>query len=237
MKSLVIAYEDDYHEELHLLIKALRNERGLPGVILEGRPVRGTGNFVNEVPRLLRASLKQTKRPPDRVVCLADADSPQNLVPGALPAPSGASSAELEQWVVAFETSWRAHLVSTCPLSAAQASRLFVCCFRWSKESLLVACPEALLDHAGTRRAAIEALLKQCAPDPTSLADAEFVAKYRSPDRCLDQVFQTLDGRNYKKGRDDEDLLRDRLKPDPTRRAEVLRRCPDLERLLTLLAF
>lgn len=50
MSSIVIAYEDDYHEELHLLIKALRRDRGLPGLILEGRPVRGTGKFGHEVP-------------------------------------------------------------------------------------------------------------------------------------------------------------------------------------------
>ena len=74
MRSIVIAYEDDYHEELHLLVKAMRRDRGLPEMLVEGRPVRGTGNFVHEAPRLLRTPLKQTKLPPDRVVCLADAD-------------------------------------------------------------------------------------------------------------------------------------------------------------------
>jgi hypothetical protein len=44
VRSIVIAYEDDYHEELHLLVKAMRRDLGLPEMIVEGRPVRGTGN-------------------------------------------------------------------------------------------------------------------------------------------------------------------------------------------------
>jgi hypothetical protein len=37
--AIVIAYEDAYHEELHRLVKALRRDRGLPGLILEAQPV------------------------------------------------------------------------------------------------------------------------------------------------------------------------------------------------------
>lgn len=126
MSSIVIAYEDDYHEELHLLVKALRRDRGLPGMILEGRPVFGTGNFVHEAPRLLRTPLKQTKLPPDRVVCLGDADRPQNLLPGAQPAPDEADGTALEQWVIACSgtrasalwTSWKDQ-----PMALAQNSR------------------------------------------------------------------------------------------------------------------
>jgi hypothetical protein len=44
-------------------------------------------------------------------------------------------------------------------------------------------------------------------------------------------------GRNYKKGTHDEDLLRDYIAPDATRRGRLLARCPDLERLLLLLNF
>ncbi len=235
MKSIVIAYEDNYHEELHHLVKALRRDRGLPGIILEGRPVRGTGNFVAETPRLLRAPLKQTKLPPDRVVCLGDADRPQNLVPEAQPAPPEADGSALDQWVLAFEESWRNHLVEEGHLSEEQAARLCVCCIRWSKESLLVSCPDALLAHAEGRRAQVQVLLDACVPAPATLGAADFVVKYRRPDKCLDQVFQTISRRNYKKGLHDEDLLRDQINPSPARRAEVLSRCPDLKRLLDLL--
>ncbi|WP_437640399.1 hypothetical protein [Sorangium sp. So ce854] len=235
MSSIVIAYEDDYHEELHLLVKALRQDRGLPGMIVEGRPVRGTGNFVHETPRLLRTPLKQTKLPPDRVVCLADADRPQDLVPRAPPAPAGADSTALDQWVRVFEASWKDHLVRESKLSEEAASRLYVCCMRWSKESLLVACPDALLEHAGGRRERVRALLDACVPAPATLGAAEFVVSYRKPTECLERVFQVIADRHYKKGRDDEDLLRLRIKPDAARRADVLSRCPDLGRLLDVL--
>jgi hypothetical protein len=236
VSSIIIAYEDDYHEELHLLIKALRRDRGLLGIILEARPVRGTGNFAHEVPSLLRLPLKQTKLPPSRVVCLGDADRPQDLVPGASSAPIGADGPALDQWVVELEARWREHLVRTSNLSDEQASRLCVCGVRWSKESLLISCPDALLAHAGRRREQVKALLEACVPAPMTLEASDFVLKYQRPADCLDRVFQVISGRRYKKGRDDEDLLRDQINPHPTRRAEVLSRCPDLERLLGMLS-
>jgi hypothetical protein len=61
VRSIVIAYEDKYFEELHRLIKRLRVDHGLPGLCLEPRSVQGTGGFINEVPKLLRTPLKQTK--------------------------------------------------------------------------------------------------------------------------------------------------------------------------------
>ena len=125
MSSIVIAYEDDYHEELHLLVKALRRDRGLPGLVLEGRPVRGTGNFVHEAPSLLRLPLKQTKLPPDRVVCLADADRPQNLVPGAPSPPLEADSIAVrcrKSRPRRSSASRRARLARPCRASAASAS-------------------------------------------------------------------------------------------------------------------
>lgn len=238
MNSIVIAYEDDYHKELHLLVKALRRDRGQSPVILEDRTVRGTGNFVGEVPRFLRTPLKQTRRPPDRVVCLADADRPQNLVPNALPAPAETDGAALDEWVLAFEASWKDHLVRESKLSEEHASRLFVRSIRWSKESLLVACPEALLERAernGGPREPVQALLDGCSPPPATLGAADFVVRYRKPVQCLDRVFQVINNKRYKKGIDDDDLLRDHINPDTARRAEVLSRSPDLARLLDAL--
>lgn len=235
MTAIVIAYEDAYHEQFHLLVKALRRDRGLPGLILEAQPVGGTGNFVHEAPRILRTPLKQTKRPPDRVVCLADADRPPNLVPGQALPPAGASAAAIETWLLSFEATWRAHLIAEAHLTTEQAGRLCVLCLRWSKESLLTACPEALLAHARERRDAVATVLASCPPPPATLADAEFIVRYRKPDHCLDAVLTSWAGRKYKKGRDDEDLLRDQIIPHEARRAEVLRRCPDLARLLDVL--
>lgn len=232
MKSIVVAYEDQYCEELHGLLKKLRRDAEQPGLILEPRPVRGTGNFVEEVQKLLRLPLKQTKRPPDRVVCVADGDRPQNLVPTATAAPSVSDAASLAQWVIDFEKSWKDFLVERARLGEKDAVRLFVVCIRWSKESLLIASPDALLERAAERRSELGSLLAACGPDPLSLANEEFVLRYRTPQDCLDKVFDRIAGRRYKKGRDDEDLLRDMISPHRDRRDRLLKRCPDLARLL-----
>lgn len=235
MRSIVIAYEDQYCEKLHLLVKALRKDRGLPkDVCLESRSVRGTGGFVNEVPKLLRMPLKQTKLPPDLVVCLGDADRPKNLAPDAPPAPGSADARALDGWVVGLENQWRDFLVHKANIDATSAARLRTVCLRWNKESLFLATPDALLDYAAQRdrRAQVESLLNACTPCPSSLADEAFTPSYRSTDRCLDLVFRKIEGRSYKKGRDDEDLLRLHITPHETRRTQALMRCPDLGRLL-----
>jgi hypothetical protein len=237
-RSIVIAYEDQYCDKLHLLIKALRRDRGQPGLCLEARSVHGTGGFAKEVPRILRTLLKQTRRPPDRVVCLADADRPQNLTRDAPPIPGVGGRAALDAWVVALEAAWHKALLRDAPLQADAAAKLTVVCLRWSKESLLAASPEALLAYAEEqqRREQVTALLKRCEPCPTGVDDSDFVTTFRRPNECMDQVVREIAGRKYKKGRDDEDILARHIKPSDARRAEVLRRCPDLERLLAALA-
>jgi hypothetical protein len=233
VRSIVIAYEDKYCEGLHGLIKGLRRDHGLGGIILELQTVRGTGGFVNDVPLLLRRALKQTKRVPDRLVCLADADRPQNLVPNAQPAPVGDDAAALLQWVLELEMSWKDFLVREGRLPEESAARLRVICMRWSKESLLISSPDALREYAGDRRPLVEQVLEACAPPPRTLADEEFIVRYRRPDQCMDRVIQPIHGHRYKKGLHDEDLLREQISPHAVRRAEVLRRCPDLGRLLS----
>jgi hypothetical protein len=239
MKSAVIVYEDAYHEELHALVKALRRDLGHPGVILEPSTVRGAGGFVTEVPRILRTPLKQTKAPPERVVCLADADEPGGLAPGAAAPPAPGSPQEIETWLTRLETDWQKHLADEGHLDGAAVARLRVVCLRWSKESLLVASPSALvaLANGGGEVAKVEAVLGACSPDPRQITDdADFLLRYRKPQRCLDQIVRAVFDRGYKKGRDDEDLLRERVRPDAERRGEVLRRSPDLGRLLDALS-
>lgn len=232
VRSIVIAYEDKYFGELHLLIKRLRADHSLPGVCLESSSVQGTGGFINEVPKLLRTKLKQTKSPPERLVCLADADRPRDLVPDAPPAPD--ESGALEQWVLELEASWKDRLAREARLADEAVARLRVCCLRWSKESLLLASPDALLDYATKHESQgqVKSLLGACVPCPTTLADDEFALRYRKPGTCMDKVLHAVKGRNYKKGRDDEDILRDQISPHEGRRAELLKRCPDLGRLL-----
>ncbi len=234
MRSIIIAYEDAYCEALHGLIKRLRVDHGMPGLVLEPRTVRGTGGFVNEVPKLLRSPLKQTKRPPDLLVCLADADRPQNLVPNAPPAPTNDDKEALVKWALDLEKSWLDYLVQKSPIPADSAERLRVICLRWNKESLFLASPDALLDHAlkYEHHAQVKSLLDSCSPCPTTLADEDFILRYRKPEGCMNAVFQAVKSRNYKKGLDDEDLLRDQISPNEVRRAQVLKRCPDLGRLL-----
>ncbi|HEY8379223.1 MAG TPA: hypothetical protein VIK91_22170 [Nannocystis sp.] len=233
-RAILIAYEDQYFEQFHLLVKALRRDRGLPGLCLEGRTVHGTGGFAKEIPRYLRMPLKQTKQPPDLVVCLGDADRATNLTPDASPAPAQDDAVALERWVREIEHKWHTHLVRKGPLDEQAATRLRTVCLRWNKESLFLANPDALLEHAEQheRRPQIETLLDTCKPRPSALDDAKFLLAYRKPGHCMDLVFRAIEGRSYKKGRDDEDLLRLHIKPHETRRALTLRRCPDLERLL-----
>lgn len=168
------------------------------------------------------------------MVCLADADRPRNLVPSAAAAPEGNDRQAADKWVRTLEESWRNLLVRQTHLPDDSAARLRVICLRWSKETVLTSSPAALLDHASKlgRRAQVESILRDCSPCPTALGDEDFVLRYPAPERCLDGVIRAIDGRLYKKGRDDEDILRDWICPNPDRRAEVLRRCPDLRRLL-----
>ncbi|HRI72014.1 MAG TPA: hypothetical protein PK156_47605 [Polyangium sp.] len=238
-KAIVIAYEDAYCNEFHLLLKKLRRDVGLSDVILEARPVKGTGQFVHEVPKLLRAPLKQTKRPPDRLVCVADVDKPTNLVPHAVQAPRTADLAMIHHWVGEFEGQWRDHLQEKCQLPEESLARLKCVGLRWSKESLLIASAEGLRAYAAAyeRTNEVEQVLNGCEPALSSITDAEFIMHYRDPLGCMGKLMRSVHGRDYKKGTHDEDLLRDYIAPDARRRGQLLARCPDLERLLALLHF
>lgn len=239
MNTVIVAYEDKYCAQLHLLVKRLRKDRHAVPLIIEPWPVKGTGNFARDVPFLLRKPLPKLKLP-DRLVCVSDADRPGNLVPGAAAAPGTGERASLDAWVVELETAWHKHLVKEGRLAEAEAAKLRTVCLRWNKESLLIACPEALSAHAGKfeRNLATEALFAACKPSPYELADAAFVTAYRNPEKCMDLVLQRIDGRNYKKGRDDEDILREQILAEgaQARRDMLWRRCPDLDRLLAAIA-
>lgn len=76
-RSIVIAYEDDYCGNLHLLIKALRRDRGLPGLCLEARSVHGTGGFARRCPG---SCARRSKRPGGRRI--ASCASPTPTAPG-----------------------------------------------------------------------------------------------------------------------------------------------------------
>lgn len=83
----------------------------------------------------------------------------------------------------------------------------------------------------------MRAFLARCSPSPLELADEAFFAAYRDPQRCMDLVCRAIHDRKYKKGRDDEDILNRYVLAAgaEARRAEILRRSPDLTRLLDLL--
>ena len=115
-------------------------------------------------------------------------------------------------------------------------NKLAVVCLRWSKESLLISVPPALLDYAGESRGnEVQAFLDQCQPPLSGTTDREFIAQYRSPDACMDLVIKAIHGRNYKKGLHDEDLLEKHISPNEARRRTVLDRSADLHRLIDLL--
>lgn len=235
MTSTLIVYEDAYYDQIHGLVKALRKDLGRAGSILEGEPGRGTGQFENVLGPLLRKPLKQTRAGPDRVICVADADRPSNLAgTGAPPRPATATAGALDQWVLELERAWKTRLVATARLNADEQKRVEVICLRWSKESLLVACPDALLEYAAHRAEEVRAVMAGCRPDPMDVDDPDFVAQYQSPGACMDAVLRAISGeeRKYKKGRDDEDILRDAIRPRRDRRDQVLARCPDLKRLI-----
>ena len=58
------------------------------------------------------------------------------------------------------------------------------------------------------------------------------MSSFKKPDDCMDRVIRAVADRRYKKGRDDDDLLRTWITPNDARRAQLLSRCPDLARLL-----
>ena len=64
MKSILIAYEDAYFSKLHALVKRLRKDRGDAGHVIEPRPIKGTGNFIREVPSLLRMPHRRLRLAP-----------------------------------------------------------------------------------------------------------------------------------------------------------------------------
>lgn len=239
LRSIVVAYEDQYCDALHLFLKNLRRDHGAAGIVLEARPVGGTGNFTREAPKHLRLPLAQTKTPPDRVVCLGDADKPTNLTADAPVRPVEASTAALDAWILDLERTWRTSLIRGAKLSDPDAARLSTVCLRWNKESLLIACPDALVSYAqklGGDAAVRTWLTTRCDPDPHHVLDREYTSTYRRPDQCMGDVIRQFAGRSYKKGRDDEDILKQHVIPDPQRRAQVLARCPDLARLVAELA-
>lgn len=234
----VVLYEDEYHAELHRLIKRIRTrDLGRDAAIIEPATARGDGGFVRELPLLLRTMQRTTKRPPDRVLCVADADRPANLCPGTTPppAPTDATPDALRAWLAALEGAWRESLLRRANIAAEDAPRVAVACLLWNKESLLISCPDALEDFAGESRAEVTGQLAQCEPPPSGVVDDAYATTFRSPARCLDAVLQLIQQRRYKKGRDDEDLLRDHIAQHDERRRRLLVRNPDLARLIDLI--
>lgn len=229
-RSVVVVYEDEYCEELHRLVKRLRKESGRGGV-LEPATATGTGGFQRDLPRILRTPLRFPKAPPDLVICVGDADTPANLVEGAPLPPGGAT----DRWVAEFEAHWRETLIKKARLSPADGERVRTIVLRWNQESVLVAAPAAIVDYARRydREAPVRSLLAACDPSPLGLADAAFVDTYRHPGRCINDLMRAIfPARKYKKGRDNDDILRDHILPSPERVAEVRARCPDLVRLV-----
>jgi hypothetical protein len=232
--STLILYEDKYYETLHALIKRLRRERGAAPTVLEASSVRGDGGFARELGPALGRKLSSTRQRPDRVICVADADRPENLVGDAAPrAPDGADRDELDRWVRDLEGRWLERLRRDAKLDDEQLSRTRVGCLRWSKESVVIASPGVLERYAGDRRSELQALLSRCEPDPRTVPDEEFLGAYdRSPARCVDAVVERVRGERYKKGRHDEDILSLYLDGDRASRDRAYARLPDLARLI-----
>lgn len=202
---------------------------------------RGTGGFAQELRRRIDQVLPrgaEARSKVDRVVCVADADRPSNLVPGFRAAPAPGNEALLEAWVRELESAWKAHLVKTAHLDASQSARVEVLCLRWSKESVLIAAHDALVAACeAPLRPQVDELLAKCIPaDPRSTPDEGFTDRFRDPQRCVEQVLRAGKSEpygRYKKGRDDEDILREKV--TPAHYEALLKRCPDLVRLLDLL--
>lgn len=231
-RSVVLFYEDEYYDELHKLVKRLRKASGRGGeLVLEPWSALGTGGFQRDLSRILRTPLKYPKAPPDLVICVGDADRPANLVKGALPSPDGPTA----RWVESFEADWKEALVKSARLTPKDAERVRTVVLRWNQESVLLSSPAALLAYARKhdREIEVRAMLAACHPSPLTLKDADFVDTYRHPDRCMDEIVRAIfKVRRYKKGRDNEDILRDHVLQEPERIAEIRTRCPDLVRLL-----
>lgn len=230
--AIRIVYEDSYYESLDKLVRRVRRDStDAPDLLLECVSAQGAGGFLEEARKALRAPMQSTKQRPDAVVLIADGDQPKNLVPNAAKAPSNTSSEQLNSWATTLESQWKDSLVKN---GLGGNLHTFVLC--WSKESLLIAATNALLERAGTQANAVQEVFNACKPQsPLTVSDEMFTSTFTTPTDCLHSVFRALEQRNYKKGRDDEDLLRNHITPSAPHRSQVLQRCPDLLRLAELL--
>lgn len=222
----------------------MRQDLGLPDVCIQ-RPqtARGTGGFAKEARSLINTPFSrgtEPRAPADKIVCIADADRPQNLVPKFRPAPPKGDPA-VGTWLKELEAAWLSQLVQNARLNEAERSRVETLCLRWSKESLLIAAVDALRAFMDEDRLAeVDAFLEQCEPSPiaTNFAPpSSFTDIYRDPQECLKGIFlagKAKDRSKYDKGRDGDDLLK-AIKVNPEFRTLVRARCPDLDRLASAL--
>lgn len=225
-----LVFEDDYCKTLQQLVAALCDDRltaqaraqtiELPEAMTAG----GDRNFANVLGPALGRPLAETKAVPARVIAIADADRPQNLVAGFRAAPGGAAD---DAWVLELESRWRAQLIAD-PRVAPHQERLRVWALRWNKESILIAARSQLLRR---KRGVAQTVIDACSPAYDSAPGATFTQTFRDPARCMDRVARSVYGRSYKKGIEGNDLTRD-IAFDEAARREVDDRCPDLRRLV-----
>lgn len=228
---VALLYEDEKYKQFDLLIRRLRRASGgPPNLAIEPIPAFGYGGFRKEIRRLISYPLPRRPRvKPAHIVALADGDCPAQLVPGA-PAPPPSAS-DQDAWCRALETAWHQRLTNDLPTE--DRARVHTVVLRWSRESVLIACPEALSSSGADRAALDQFLANQCKPDPRTVADADYVSTFTRPQDCLERAF-TAFGRHFKKNREGEDIFR-RIADDHSLHARVLARVPDLRHLVDLL--
>lgn len=228
-----LMFEDEYCKTLQWLVVELCSDQltasgGDANVELpEAMTARGDRGFCNHLGFALGHPLAQTKAPPSRVIAIADADRPQNLVPGFRSAPGGSAD---DAWVTDLESQWRARLVSDSRVAEHEA-RLRVCVLRWNKESILIAARSVLLRR---KRGRVQTVLDACSPTYDDATAAGFTQTFRDPAACMNRVSQCLERRSYNKGTLGNDLTRE-IALDPVARREVSERCPDLRRMVALI--
>lgn len=228
----LLLFEDSYFKKLEVLVRKMRKDINPDATLpVEAASVNGYSNFSKEIARALRTPLMRKHDPPSIIIAVGDADRAHEF--GAkIPKPP-LPPATSNTWIAEAEWRWWSWLKDTTNTTEGQ-ERLAVCLLRWSKENILTASPEMLLEALPEQiRHRSQTFLDACAPPPRTAVPEDFLL-YRRPEKCLKDYYQSVN-KQFNKNREGDDLL-ERIANSRQARDRVRARLPDLGRLAQFLA-
>ena len=232
--SILLVWEDRYFEGLkatsravHRALRGNRQDIG-PAPRLFDDTLGGYGGFRNHVQkdlgRLRKVGLPRFGKV-DHVLYVIDADQTENLLRTL-----GLAQPEAgDTWLQSAEE----RLESVIRQNTTEPERAHVVLLRWAKETVFLAGHDqpawSRLMPDGNLAAARSALYRDCSPDPSKVADHDFVETFRSWKKCIALVEKHLaTGKIKKKDVRVDDVLKELSKADTQK---LMARVPDLRRL------